>query len=100
MACKQVKASLSPVIQFKSCSFSARSLAISAIASRNAAGSGGTTSGSASETSEKCLGATAAELVSVIERAFDNVVRDHSDALFVLSDSLMSSNRVTLAQLA
>ena len=34
------------------------------------------------------------------ERAFDNMVRDHSDALFVLSDSLMSSNRVTLAQLA
>jgi putative ABC transport system substrate-binding protein len=34
------------------------------------------------------------------ERAFDAMVRDQADALFVLSDSLMSSNRVTLAQLA
>jgi len=34
------------------------------------------------------------------ERAFDNMAREHADALFVLSDSLMSSNRVTLAQLA
>ena len=34
------------------------------------------------------------------ERAFDNMVRDHADALFVLSDSLMTANRATLAQLA
>ncbi len=34
------------------------------------------------------------------ERAFDNMVREHADALFVLSDSLMSSNRVTLVKLA
>ena len=29
------------------------------------------------------------------ERAFDNMVRDHADALFVLSDSLMTANRAT-----
>jgi putative tryptophan/tyrosine transport system substrate-binding protein len=34
------------------------------------------------------------------ERAFDNMVREHADALFVLSDSLMTANRATLAQLA
>jgi putative ABC transport system substrate-binding protein len=34
------------------------------------------------------------------EPAFDNMVRNHSDAVFVLSDSLMSSNRATLVQLA
>jgi putative tryptophan/tyrosine transport system substrate-binding protein len=35
-----------------------------------------------------------------LERAFDNMVREHADALFVLSDSLMTANRATLAQLA
>ena len=72
MACKQVKASLSPVIQFKSCSFSARNFAISAMASCNAAGSGGMTSGDTSGTSEttgKRLGSTAAELVSGAHKA-------------------------------
>jgi ABC-type uncharacterized transport system substrate-binding protein len=34
------------------------------------------------------------------EAAFDNMVRDHSEAVFVLSDSLMSSNRAKLVQLA
>jgi putative ABC transport system substrate-binding protein len=34
------------------------------------------------------------------ERAFDAMVREQADALMVLSDSLMSSNRITLAQLA
>ena len=34
------------------------------------------------------------------ERAFDAMVREQANALMVLSDSLMSSNRVTLAQLA
>jgi hypothetical protein len=34
------------------------------------------------------------------ERAFDAMVREEANALMVLSDSLMSSNRVTLAQLA
>ena len=29
------------------------------------------------------------------ERAFDNMVRNHADALFVLSDSLMTANRAT-----
>jgi putative tryptophan/tyrosine transport system substrate-binding protein len=34
------------------------------------------------------------------ERAFDAIVREQADALFVLSDSLMTANRGTLAQLA
>jgi putative tryptophan/tyrosine transport system substrate-binding protein len=34
------------------------------------------------------------------ERAFDAMVREQADALFVLSDSLMTANRATLAQLA
>ena len=34
------------------------------------------------------------------ESAFDAMVREHADALFVLSDSLMTANRGTLAQLA
>lgn len=34
------------------------------------------------------------------ERAFDVIVREHADALIVLSDSFMTANRVTLAHLA
>jgi putative ABC transport system substrate-binding protein len=34
------------------------------------------------------------------ERAFDAMVREHADALIVLSDSFMTANRVTLAHLA
>jgi putative tryptophan/tyrosine transport system substrate-binding protein len=34
------------------------------------------------------------------ERAFDAMVREQANALFVLSDSLMTANRVTLAELA
>jgi hypothetical protein len=65
MACKQVKASLSPVIQSNNCLFSARNFSISAVASSNAARSGGMTSGETSGTSGitgKRLGSTAAEL--------------------------------------
>jgi putative ABC transport system substrate-binding protein len=34
------------------------------------------------------------------ERAFDTMAREHADAVFVLSDSFMTTNRVTLARLA
>jgi putative ABC transport system substrate-binding protein len=34
------------------------------------------------------------------ERAFDDMVREHVDALMVLSDSFMTANRATLARLA